>query len=158
MKGRLCLKTTKLKVFQEGKLCHRIIILLLFHVRKSDHKYKKNGSDKSFLWSSLFCLWCGWNAFSAVVNFPPVSVEGVLAQLSHHMWEVMEDPIVDNLAVDHLPEVHVADLNPLSGGCDSHELSGMVCLLSPEGSCPLPHEEPRFVNAHLVRESSLKGI
>merc|ERR1712105_107645 len=85
----------------------------------------------------LFRLWCGWNAFSAVVNFPTVPIESILAQLSHKVTEVDGDPIVHNLAIDHLPEVHVADLDVLPGGCDPHEISRVVCLLPSEGRCPL---------------------
>ena len=41
------------------------------------------------------------------------------------MWEVDHDPVVGDLAVDHLPEVHVAYLDALPGGGDAHELASV---------------------------------
>ena len=109
-----------------------------------------------FYFSFYSVFWCRWNTLSAIINFPPVPIKGILAKLRHHMREIDGDIVVDDLPVDNLPEVHVADLDPLACGSDSHELPRMVRLLPSKGSGPLSHVEASFIDAHLVRESSLE--
>ena len=104
----------------------------------------------------LLSLGCGRLALPAVVHFPAVALEGVLAELRHHVREVDGDVVVHDLPLHHLPEVHVADLDPLAGGRDPHELPRVVGLLPPEGRAPLAHVEPRLVNTDLVRECGLE--
>ena len=40
-----------------------------------------------------------------VIGFPALAIESIDAQLRHHMREIDHHPVVDNLAVDHFPEI-----------------------------------------------------
>ena len=73
------------------------------------------------------------------------------------MREIDHHPVVDNLAVDHFPEIHVADLDRLAGRLDPHEGAGMHRFLMAEGGRPFAHIEPGLVDTDLVGERRLKG-
>ena len=95
-------------------------------------------------------LWTWRSSLSSVVHFPPVPIEGVLAELGHDVGEVHGHVVVHDLPVHHLPEVHVPDLDPLAGGGDTHELPRVNSLLPPKGRCPLSHVQTSLVNTNLV--------
>lgn len=94
--------------------------------------------------------------FAAVECFPPVSAEYVLAELGHDVREVHRYPVLHNLSVLHLPEVHVADLHLPAGRRDPHELAAVHRVLGAEAGRPLPHVETRLVDRDLVGERGLE--
>jgi len=63
------------------------------------------------------------------------------------MGEINIYPVVDDLAIDHFPEIHIADFDPLAGGFYAEKLTGMRCLLSAKGSGPFAHIKTCFVDA-----------
>jgi len=102
----------------------------------------------------------GWSrrrALAAVINFPAMAIEQIDTKLSGDVREVYIHPVFNDLAIDHFPKIHVANFDLLSGWCDAEKLAAVNCLLPSESCCPLTHIETSLVDAHLVRESGLKG-
>src|SRR5690606_33172990 len=93
-----------------------------------------------------------------VIGLPPVAAKGIDAKLSHDMRKIDHDPVVDDLAIDHAPEVHVTDLDPLAGGGNPHELAAMGGFLPTKCSGPFAHEQARLVDTDLVLEGRLERL
>jgi sulfopropanediol 3-dehydrogenase len=81
---------------------------------------------------------------------PAVTVKRINTQLLHYMGKVDHDPVVDDLAIDDLPEVHVANLDTLARRSDPHELAAMNGFLATECRAPLALCDTRFINADLI--------
>ncbi len=73
------------------------------------------------------------------------------------MRKIDHHPVVHDLAVLYLPEVHVADFHPLPSGGDAHEGSGVRGPLPAKSRHPLALGEAGLVDTHLVGKRRLKG-
>ena len=72
------------------------------------------------------------------------------------MWKVDHHPILDDLTLLDLPEIHVPYLDPFAGGQNAHEFSGMRRDLCAERRHPFTLYDPRFIGTDLVRKCGLE--